>query len=418
MPTASQPELKPQRKWRRRFLILFTLVALPVVLAVSRSQSPAPSPPPTAAEALAARHVFERLRTLSKQSGAHDVALSWAELAGVSKLGGRALRINNAAVVQDGDRVRLTGSIRLPLGLWANVTGWASPASTGAPVLEGRVGALPLPPFVMKMLIGITRFGLRLRGIEVPPTEKLIQGLAVSHDGLIARLDLPRDSKLFQALNKAQLQPVDTAVVAALYCRMTAAQAAAPTPDFAQLVQQAVGNAGDDVAQNRAALVALAMVTVSPEAGRMAGDATPLIAKCLQPTTRYLMLGRDDLPKHWALSAALAAVYGTDISSAVGTWKEVSDSAPSGSGFSYVDLAADRSGSLVGARLSDPLRAPAMGRWLATAGQAQLLPIHDLALAEGMDEAEFTRRYESVESDAYGKVAARIDRALQKSMGR
>ena len=65
-----------------------------------------------------------------------------------------------------------------------------------------------------------------------------------------------------------------------------------------------------------------------------------------------LIYGRQDWPKHWALSAAIAVGAGMQLSEAAGEWKELADSLArqsrfaiaDPSGFSMADLAADRAG--------------------------------------------------------------------------
>ena len=140
------------------------------------------------------------------------------------------------------------------------------------------------------------------------------------------------------------------------------------------------------------------------------GSATKPCRIAAQPV---LLLGRNDLAKHWALSAALAALYGEDISQAMGTWKEISDSGPNGSGFSFVDLSADRSGIHWAMKAGDVSQAEAARSALAGITEVQIDPLHALALSEGLTEAEFQARYTSTESPEYTAMVARIDRVLK-----
>jgi hypothetical protein len=125
-----------------------------------------------------------------------------------------------------------------------------------------------------------------------------------------------------------------------------------------------------------------------------------------------MLLGREDLAKHWAVSAALTATFGEDASIAVGTWKEISDSGQGGSGFSLVDLAADRAGIFAARRASDDSLALAQQQKLANAREADILPISAIAEREGMSEAEFKARYASTDSAAYAETVRRIDATL------
>ena len=77
---------------------------------------------------------------------------------------------------------------------------------------------------------------------------------------------------------------------------------------------------------------------------------SPAAAEGLAPVPRRVLLGgRDDLARHFSISAALAATMDTPLADAVGLYKELEDARPGGSGFSFVDLAADRAGARLGA---------------------------------------------------------------------
>lgn len=59
---------------------------------------------------------------------------------------------------------------------------------------------------------------------------------------------------------------------------------------------------------------------------------------------RVTLLNRNDLSKHFWVSAGLTVLSGEKQALAVGVGKELMDSAPGGSGFSFVDLLADQAG--------------------------------------------------------------------------
>jgi hypothetical protein len=175
---------------------------------------------------------------------------------------------------------------------------------------------------------------------------------------------------------------------------------------------------GDDaVESNRARLAALAVYTAGGTAARVAPETYRRAEACGPAPRPALLLGRADLAKHWALSAALAVTAGDDVGLAMGEWKELADSRPDGSGFSFVDLAADRSGIATGRRALDPAAAPELARRLAQARSEDLLPVRALALAEGMTEADFVQRFRDLDSEAYTAVIARIDAALANTVG-
>lgn len=125
------------------------------------------------------------------------------------------------------------------------------------------------------------------------------------------------------------------------------------------------------------------------------------------------LAGRRDLAMHFALSAAMGAVLEPRFTRAIGEWKELYDSLPGGSGFSFVDLAADRAGLNLGRiATADPHSAARITGVLAEAGEGTLFPAQALGLAEGMTEAEFRRRFGSLDALTYAAAVRRIDRLL------
>jgi hypothetical protein len=121
---------------------------------------------------------------------------------------------------------------------------------------------------------------------------------------------------------------------------------------------------------------------------------------------------RGDFAQHFSVSAALAAVAGTPLSNAVGLYKEIDDSR-GGSGFSFADLAADRAGTHFGERAVASARSALQMQERVTIGLVEadfMPPARDLP--EGLSEAEFKRRYGSVDSPRYREVAERIEQRL------
>ena len=100
------------------------------------------------------------------------------------------------------------------------------------------------------------------------------------------------------------------------------------------------------------------------------------------------------------------------VSIAVGEEKELSD-AQGGSGFSFIDLAADKAGTRFGEMATS---SPENARKL----QKKLSEIRDYTdfmpdpsdLPEHMDNAEFKQRFESVNSLTYQELSKKIDQSI------
>jgi hypothetical protein len=160
------------------------------------------------------------------------------------------------------------------------------------------------------------------------------------------------------------------------------------------------------VVENRAAIFALAFYA----SGTGLAAVTPAAAQWPQARRRTVTLaGRDDFPKHFLISAVIAAAAGSPLADAVGLYKEVDDSR-GGSGFSFNDLGADRAGTRFGEIASQsPERARKLAQALASGvKESDFMP--DVAdLPEFIPEAEFKRRYGGIGGPAYNSMMATID---------
>ena len=123
---------------------------------------------------------------------------------------------------------------------------------------------------------------------------------------------------------------------------------------FAKLLDVAFTFAEDNshgtgaVQSNRAAILALGVILGEERVARVGKRRVDLgrrkeIAKL---RNRITLKGRNDLSRHFWVSAALAVLSDERRSMTVGITKELMDATPGGTGFSFVDLTADRAGTL------------------------------------------------------------------------
>jgi len=274
------------------------------------------------------------------------------------------------------------------------------------------VGHVPVPAFLTHAGINLSRWVLSLRGARIPPLETMITGLTVNERGLSATLALPVNSRIVGAIGELQTGGVQPERVARQYCRLLELQKQSPSHDLSMHVRRAFGEADGTGADNRAAFVALSMLVAKRDMSALPDSGQSIFEQCGTSDTVIHLQGRNDLALHWTVSSALTAVLGSQVSISLGTWKEIADSAEGGSGFSLVDLAADRSGTFCAEKASSEPTADAMRRWLAGAKARDLLPVRALALAEGMSEEEFRARFASTESAEFAATVDRIDASL------
>lgn len=122
---------------------------------------------------------------------------------------------------------------------------------------------------------------------------------------------------------------------------------------------------------------------------------------------------RIDIPQHFIASALLTAVDSSLLSQQVGIDKEVGDS-QKGSGFSFIDLLADRAGMRFGQlAVASPQQARRLQEAMAEIKDyPQFIP--DIAgLPEHMDMATFRQEYTGVGSPAYQAMIHEIDSRIQ-----
>jgi uncharacterized protein YfiM (DUF2279 family) len=390
------------------------ILALLGILAIDTAPVGAPSPVPSAKDAEAAKALLLRARRAMRGKNEEPLTASWPEIQSAALLAARLTPVQNMSVRRDDTAIVAQGSLPLPAGFWINGQARILADDDGKPRVSARLGDLPVPsPLVHGLYWGV-RGVYKLRGVSLPPLDEAVSGLSITDMRVTARVNLKRYVSTIRSLSALEEVRVDAKSVASEYCRLAKLQTASPLPDLAAIIRRAFPK-DHDPAKGPETLVAVSMLVVSPDVGNIAAVSQASIKSCLVKTVDATLLDRADLAKHFSLSAALTATFGNDVSQSLGIWKEVADSGPNGSGFSYIDLAADRSGMKIGEAMADPASAAAIISWLGKADDTQLLPVAQLALVEGLTEADFAQKYRNIDSRQHASVVSRIDAALEKA---
>jgi hypothetical protein len=119
--------------------------------------------------------------------------------------------------------------------------------------------------------------------------------------------------------------------------------------------------------------------------------------------------GRHDLCQHFVVSCALAAVGGPEAAEAAGLLKEVLDSRPGGSGFSFADLSADMAGVAFAKQL---LASPALLERVERSFTVADYALPPAGLVEGLTEAEFVKRYGGTDDERFLKAQEALRRRV------
>jgi hypothetical protein len=173
-------------------------------------------------------------------------------------------------------------------------------------------------------------------------------------------------------------------------------------------------NAGSAVLENKASLLALGVLLGHRRLQTLVGRVVePQDWRAIGPALRNpRMRGRNDWTRHFFVSAALTVLSAESVSDAAGLFKEELD-ADGGSGFSFADLLADRSGTCFAlAATRDEAAARAMQQRLAAGIRVEELLPPGGDLPEGLTDVDLDRDYGGVGGAAYRGLTNQIESRL------
>ena len=425
---SAQTRAQPKISLTRRNGILIAAVAvliavmLSFVLLTSGSSTARSRAAPTAEEVGAGRDAVTQLAPVPSAAVPTPVRFGPEQLDGLSVLATRGFRPDRVDVAVRGGVLTMTYSRKLPLNRWLNLTVRTSGGGKGFPRTELAIGKVRVPPVLTRKLFELARVVLRWRGADLPPLDRLVRETRVGRDTFAATVDLPKTRDAVEQI-AGSTKESDRAAVIRAYCRLTRAQTLDPEPSLAVQVRRAFpANMAENatVESNRAAFIALAMFVVDPQVGDLADVTAAQVAACPVPVMPITLHGRADWPKHWSLSAALAVGVGMHLSESMGEWKELADSLSKQSsfqpgdptGFSFVDLSADRSGSRIAKAAADGADPTNEARRLSIATEDRILPRVLTTQSDGMTNAGFVKHYGGIDDPRFARAVARIDQVL------
>lgn len=316
-----------------------------------------------------------------------------------------------------------------PFGRYLNLKAGLLESRQGLILAPASAGRLQVPGMVVEagarfgldLLLGDGSGGLVLDTVDRVNIDAHQVAIRLKHDPrMVARLK-SWDERLAEVRDK--VQPLgDPATVRLYFSRLvdtmrqtgdsSRQMATALSTVFTLARERSATN--DPVVENQAALMALAGFFGSDSILRFVGPVITDDLRTRLPRSRAaLVAGREDLPKHFLISAALQIVSTSGMSQAVGELKELLDTGKGGTGFSFVDLAADRAGvRLAEVALSRNTARKLQGVLAANPAEATFFPAIG-GLQEWMPQATFEQRYGSIEDDRYKAVVRDIDNRIK-----
>ena len=350
-----------------------------------------------------------------------DIRLSGPDLEALLNFAARRGIKGNAALTlrQDGADIGYTAALPalfadIGPGRFINVRARLGVSTQRLEVEQVRIGRIPLPAALVEVLLVE---GLRYTHLapELNLLTKTVTQVAITPEA--ATLTYVWQPELLDSVRTLAVTPTQRERLAAAHRLLVdSINPIARTrrkADLADVLGPLLQAAGDQAGASRRsdAYRDALLVTALHLSGHNIAFVIPEAARWPRPLPLALSLrGRGDLAQHFAISAAIAAWGGESLANVVGLDKEVSDSRH-GSGFSFVDLAADRAGTRLGElavrnpeRLAAAIKAGLEG--------STLLPPID-GLPESMMASEFHQRFGSTDAPAYRQMSDEIDRRIQ-----
>ncbi|MEE4280011.1 MAG: hypothetical protein V2I82_16215 [Halieaceae bacterium] len=315
--------------------------------------------------------------------------------------------------------VRASASLPIPetmLGSFINLEATFLREGQGLAPGSLQVGSLRLPRWLLRAaIVALERAGASL----APELSSLLAAIESieAREGAIDVVYRWRSDLLEQLKDRGQSlalsEPLRTAILSHYNSIATVAPTLRPGaslgellgPLFAHALQRTQDGA-NAAEENRALLLALGLAMQGSNPDRLAGADPVMRVRSLPLTLR----GRRDLAQHFAVSAALAAGGGSAFADAVGVFKELSDS-QGGSGFSFADLLADRAGVVLAEAATGGRAAYIQASLARQTDEAWFMPRID-RLPEGLQELEFRRRYDDLDTRAYGEASDELERRI------
>jgi hypothetical protein len=408
------------------FLLPILLVGMPVFLLVSAVQ---PLPLVEASDSLKHEDVG-RIKGMLK---AHDPREMRHGERRVVMVNDRDLRLlfsailpvagQQRAAVELGDgSLAVQYSLQLPentLGRYLNLSLRVVERDGGLQIHNMKFGDVAVPGWLLTPALLLADKGLKDRFEEYRGAMAALQEVRLREDAVsvVYQWDAQLAEKV-QDLGRDYLIPeVDRERILTYYAEISR-QSRLSTgkhsladllqPLFA-LAQQRSAQAGNSQAENRGLFLALGIAQRGSAVESILGAGNDIPER---PSSQFsLTLGRrGDLASHFALSAAITAASSAALADAVGVFKEMDDSR-GGSGFSFADLLADRSGVTLAEESMGPRAAEIQAVLAAGGGEAVFMP--DISrLPEGLQAMQFKERFEDLDSSLYAELIAEIERRI------
>ncbi len=382
-------------------------------------------------DAARAREVGKRgLRTFYRPESYPTLTASQVEFDALSSFLARGTsRVSSRVRISSGG---MDGAFTLrlpdnPFGKFLNVQVRVLPSSQGLKLARVSVGKWPIPESLAIILAKGTAdyvLGDRVGSLAL----KSIQSVSFTGEAIsvsVSREPLARLRRSLKGLRKVLAPVSDPEAVRFYYGQLAESVGLIPGGESVSLavfmrplfqVVQLRSQDKDPVEENRAAILALAMYFGSWQFEALIGPVLTADLKASRPRNRNVVLAkRQDLRLHFIISAGLKIISDSGMGFAVGEFKELLDASHGGSGFSFVDLAADRAGIHFAEVATNSGQSARHLQQVLAKGEGESVFFPDIAgLPEGIDQGYFEGRYRDVQSSEYQRLVGEIDLRIRR----
>jgi hypothetical protein len=416
------------------WLLLTLLIAAPVLLAVALIETRPLVPDRPPADAAAAARAQSLIANLGRFADEGLERGPWVmredEMNGALTSAARVLPGLRGTVSVGPGETALVLSLpvpMLPAGYWLNLQAGLAESGEGLAVSSVRLGRLSLPPALVlpAMRIGLDRLlGDGLGRVALASVAEV----RIAPPEVALRFDLPDADRAALGARVRELLHAgtgggDRVYVHLWYLDHAVSQGELPRdgsvlPYLRHAVTQARRQSkGADPAAHRAemqaALSALMLYCGQDRLAQLMGMGFPANMRGAANGCDGTRLGgRDDLKRHFTVSAGLYATGTGTATLGIGELKELVDSNEGGSGFSFDDMAAN----LAGIRFAQAFLEAPRDDWPALMdrieSEADVMPAF-ADLPSGLSEAAFRDRFGDVDSPAYAAVIAEIGARIE-----
>ncbi len=406
-------------------LVFFALEREPVVISVQTINTD---------DAVRARALGKKVIHDLLNSGDQPLTFSATkdDLNGIFRFTHRSVSRITGRVLISPELFEMLATIKVPqspVGDYVNMRFNIAPSDSGLRIVRASIGKISIPgsiaryliDFILDRTLGYNQGGTILDSIDsVVLTDTSINVHMRPNPDLKQSVRKMRERLKYVRDEVAIMGNPET--VRVYYAKLMELSEKAPTDEpislthfIGPLFKLARDRGGDPVDENRAAILSLAIYFGHWRVEQMIGHVRTDEMKLHRHQTENVVLaGRVDLRLHFIISAALEIAAERVITHAIGEFKELLDAGHGGSGFSFVDLAADRAGVRFAEMATNSSTARIIQHLLGdNPHEGQFFPSIK-GLPERLSKEVFERYFGNVKSDNYISLVHDIDTCIEQ----